>query len=310
MTILVTGGAGHIGTTLIKALAAKGEHILAADIREKGTPPKGAEHCYKYRQIDIGDGDALDALIREIKPSCIYHLGALLTENSEKNYHESFRVNVEGTMKLLESVKRHGPIPVFFGSSRGTYGLGLGDCIDDLTLQRPLSFYGWGKLYCEGIGRWYWEHFGVDFRALRFPTVIAPGIRTPGHWAPSMMEDAITGRPHRSLYGSPDDCGVFLYIEDAARAAIELMAAPADQIKMRVYNVTGMNQMVRTKDLGDYLQQRFDGFSVEYAEQKSIKPNTPLIDDRFARDEWGWRPQFNSLELIVDRFKLDFVQPN
>ena len=53
-----------------------------------------------------------------------------------------------------------------------------------------------------------------------------------------------------------------------------------------------------------------DGFSVEYAEQKSIKPNTPLIDDRFARDEWGWRPQFNSLELIVDRFKLDFVQPN
>jgi nucleoside-diphosphate-sugar epimerase len=125
-----------------------------------------------------------------------------------------------------------------------------------------------------------------------------------------MMEDAITGRPHRSLYGSPTDCGVFLYIEDAARAAIELMAAPADQIKMRVYNVTGMNQMVRTKDLGDYLQQRFDGFSVEYAEQKSIKPNTPLIDDRFARDEWGWRPQFNSLELIVDRFKLDFVQPN
>ncbi|WP_176086127.1 NAD-dependent epimerase/dehydratase family protein [Martelella sp. HB161492] len=300
MINLVIGGCGHIGRAICEHLLARGDEVIIADLA--GASPGALAGRVPVRACDVSMMPEVLDVVKASRPETIYHLGGLLNRVSEASPARSFDVNVKGSLNVFEAARTHDVPRVFFASSRGVYGLHIGDTVDDRTLQRPDTFYGCGKLYVENIGRWYRNNRAVDVRSLRYPTILAPGVRTKGHWASAMIEDAISGMPHHAEFAAREDNGVFIEISDAARAAVELMNAPAEGIHEVNYNIAGMNMMTRADALAAFLQQHYPLFTVTWRETTEPRVTTRWIDDSRARAEWGWKPDYDTLGAILERF--------
>jgi nucleoside-diphosphate-sugar epimerase len=139
--------------------------------------------------------------------------------------------------------------------------------------------------------------------------MIAPNVRTPGHSIPLMLEDAISGRKNICEYAGPNTRVPMIYIKDAAKAAIDVLDAPKDKIKTMNYNVTGIQEYLTLREIETYLKKRYPGFEVTYkTEGRKSQVKEKIFSHSYAQKEWGWSPQFSSLEAIVEQFEKDFKQ--
>jgi threonine 3-dehydrogenase len=314
MAKLVTGGTGYIGSETVRQLVNRGEEVVVFDVVINRYRIEDLEKKLKIVRGDLGNFPEVLNLFRENRFDAVCHMGSMLSYAAELNPWAAFRANVLGTFHVLEAARLFGMPKVMFTSTLGTYGLGIGEVIDDSTIQRPLGFYGVGKLYGEGLGRWYSSKFGLDFRSVRYALMIGPNVRTPGHWAPPMIEDAIRGNPNTCRYGNPDSAGSWIYISDAAKAAVGLLDAPKDKIQTMNYNVTGIPEVVSAKETEAYLKKRFPGFQVAYeadpdlvamGTRRRMASPVKVFSDSYARKEWGWQPNFTTMEAIVTQFEKD-----
>jgi threonine 3-dehydrogenase len=308
MAKLVTGGTGYIGAELAHLLVARGEEVVLFDVAIAEYRIEDLKDKVKVVRGDVSNWSEVANVVKENRISEIYHMGALLSLASESNPWASFRVNIIGTYNVLEAARLFGVEKMMFTSSLGAYGLGITDVVDDLTIQRPTNIYGCGKLYCEGLGRWYRNKFGIDFRSIRYPSTCGPNVRTPGHWVPGMIQDAIMGRPHECIYASADDPGApIIYVTDAARAADMILQAPKDKIAMVNYCVSGIPDAVSVDELETVLRRRFPKTEITYRPPVGGLPVSVLkrFDDSYARKEWGWKPLYDTPEAIIDRFEKD-----
>ena len=308
MAKLITGGTGYIGAELAHLLVGRGEEVVLFDVAIAEYRIEDIKNKVKVVHGDVSNWSEVANVVKDNKITEIYHMGALLTLVSENNPWASFRVNVIGTYNVLEAARLFGVEKMMFTSSLGTYGLGITDVIDDLTIQRPTNLYGCGKLYCEGLGRWYMNKFGIDFRSIRYPSTCGPNVRTPGHWVPGMIQDAIMGRPHECIYASAGDPGApIIYVTDAARAAYMILEAPKDKIKMVNYCVSGIPDAVSVKELETALKRRYPKTDITYTAPVGGLAVTALkrFDDSYARNEWGWKPLYDTPEAIIDKFEKD-----
>jgi threonine 3-dehydrogenase len=243
-------------------------------------------------------------VVKDHEITHIYHMGAMLTFESEANPWGSFHTNVVGTYNMLEAARLLGVKQMMFTSSIGTFDASLVPELSDTVLQRPRDFYGVGKLYCEGLGRMYRKKFGLDFRALRYPSVVGPGVNTPGHWDAPMIQNAILGKPAQ-CNSSPERGGAIIYYKDAALAADRLLQAPAEKIRMINYNVGGIKR-VTPREMERALKNNLPEVTVNYAAVpgKGIPMREIAWDDSYARSEWGWSPEYSDIERLVS----DFIQ--
>jgi threonine 3-dehydrogenase len=195
-----------------------------------------------------------------------------------------------------------------FTSTLGTFGLGMEEVVSDTTLQRPTLLYGAGKLYGEGLGRWYASKFGLDFRSVRYAHMIGPNVRTPGHWAPPMIEDAILGKPNICQFATPDSVGSWIYVTDAAKAAVDILDAPKEKIQMMNYNVAGIPPVISARETEAILKKRYPEFKVEYkmsTDPRRMAGGMAVFDDSYARREWGWSPVYTTPGAVIERFERD-----
>ena len=265
MTKLITGGTGYIGSELAHMLVERGEEVVLFHVSPNESRVEDIKNKVKTVRGDLSNFPEVANVVKDYGITEIYHMGGVLTLVSDRNPWAWFQVNVAGTYNVLEAARLFSVKKVMFASSIGTYGLGIGEVIDDLTIQRPTNLYGIGKLYCEGLGRWYMERFGLDFRSIRYPATIGPNIHTPGHWMPPMIEDAVLGKSHECVYAPPDDPGMpIIYLTDAARAADLVMQAPKEQIKMVNYCVSGIQESVPVKDMETILKKRYPKTQISY----------------------------------------------
>ena len=314
MAKLVTGGAGYIGSEAVRQLVNRGEEVAVFDIAINRYRIEDIEKKVNIVRGDLGNFNEVLNVFRENKFDAVYHMGSLLSYASELNPWAAFRSNVLGTYHVLEAARLFGMPKVMVTSTQGTYGLGIGEVIDDWTIQRPLGFYGVGKLYGEGLGRWYSSKFGLDFRSVRYALMIGPNVRTPGHWAPPMIEDAILGKPNICQFATPDSVGSWIYITDAAKAAVDILDAPKEKIQTMNYNVTGIPEVVSAKETEAYLKKRYPSFQVTYqadpvlvamGSRRRMASPIKVFNDSQARKEWGWQPNFATVESIVTQFEKD-----
>ena len=309
MAKLVTGGTGYIGAGLAHILVDRGEEVVLFDIVINRYRIEDIENKVKIVPGDVGNWSEVLNVVKDNKISEIYHLGSMLTYMSELNPWASFQANVIGTYNVLEAARMCGVEKMMFTSTLGTFGLQMAEVITDISIQRPVSMYGCGKLYGEGLGRFYRRKFGLDFRSIRYAHMIGPNVGTPGHWAPLMIQDAILGKTNECVYGNPETTVSMIYVSDAARAADMVLKAPKEKIKMVNYNVTGISAVTSARELEAVLIKRFPKFKVNY------KPDTlsqtgaykalsvmRVFDDSYARNEWGWKPQYDTPEAIIDVF--------
>lgn len=288
-----------VGSELAHSLVRKNEEVVIFDVM-KSARLADIEGKIKFIRGDLGNWPEVFNVIKENHITHIYHMGAMLTFESEANPWASFQSNVVGTYNVLEAARLLGVKQMMFTSSIGTFGETQGDVMSDIALQRPRDFYGAGKLYCEGLGRNYRRKFGLDFRAIRYPSVAGPGVNTPGHFDAPMIRSLINGKPFQCMM--PEDMSMgMLYYKDAAKAAEMILEAPMDHIKMIAYNVGAT--AASPKDIETAVKKYAPGAAVTYPPRGNQPgPQPRRWDDSYARKEWGWSPDFDNIDKIVAGF--------
>jgi threonine 3-dehydrogenase len=301
MARLITGGSGLIGAELARQLISLDEQIIVFDV-VKNRRLKDLNNNFTFIMGDVANWPEVMNSVKGHKITHIYHLAARLTADSEANPWVSFNSNILGSFNILEAARLFDIKKLMFASSIGTYDYFQKDVIDDFTLQRPDSMYGAGKLYVEGLGRFYRKKFNLDFRSVRYPSVIGPGVSTGNHWDVPMIQSSIEGKPYQcpvsARFRQPA-----LYYKDAARAAYQILEAPSESIITINYNITG-TAVFSAMDMQKAIQQQFPEFNVKFNE-KGLLPALKTWDDGAARKEWGWKPQYPDLSTIIKAYLND-----
>ncbi len=298
--IIVLGANGQIGTVLteeLRRIYGVG-NVLATDIQ------KHAIHEGPFEQLDILNAQRLDEVIEKRKITQIYHLAAILSARGEQNPKWAWDINMTGLFNVLESAKTHG-CRVFFPSSIAVFG---SEAPKDNTPQhavlQPKTVYGISKVAGEHWCNYYHEKYNVDVRSVRYPGIIGyqsmPGGGTTDY-AVDIYHKALQGEVYECFL-TADTCLPMMYMPDAIRATLELMAAPAEQIKVRTsYNISGMSFDPQT--IYETIRKEIPDFQITYKPdfRQNIAESWPhSIDDSPACEHWNWQPAYDLESMTRD----------
>ncbi len=215
------------------------------------------------------------------------------------------------TFHIFEAARLFDVKRVVFASSTATFGFDLpAGPIDDLSLQRPQTFYGACKLFGENMGRFYRRKYGIDYRGVRYPSIVGPGVRTPGsvQYTSWVIEYAAKGIPF-TIWVRPETRVPILYFKDAALAILSLAEAPPERVKMVNYLLSGPRPTAL--ELVNLVKQRFPGAQIDFKidDEIQLRMDNAMrpLDDRFAREEWGWKPTYG-VDAMIDDFLAELSQ--
>jgi nucleoside-diphosphate-sugar epimerase len=302
---LVIGALGQVGSELVPALRAElgDSTVLAADVRS----PAGDVGAFV--RLDCTDGAALERIVREHRIDTIYHLAALLSNAAEQVPQRAWKLNMDGVYTVLEVAREHA-CRVFVPSSIAAFGPGTPlEATPQLTCQRPNTIYGVSKVAGELLCDYYAARFGVDVRGLRFPGLISAHAPVGGgttDYAMDMFHHAVAHGAY-TCYLAPDTSLPMMYMTDAIRATLMLMDADAQRLRFRnAYNIQALS--FTPAELAEAICQTLPDFRITYAVQpnlQSIANSWPRsLDDRAAREDWGWRPMYNLAQLTQTMLRL------
>jgi len=330
-TILVTGANGEIGHGLIEYLSEYGGiNIVAMDIVSIDESVKA--RCHRLVTGDVLDTYLLETLSTEHNFDTIYHLAALLSTRAERQPTLAHRVNVDGTLNLLEiaitqSHLQGQKIKFIYPSSIAVYGLPdletkrkAGKVKEDQWLS-PRTMYGINKLYDEQLGRYYTNYYRqldaeppkgqIDFRGIRFPGLIsAVTLPTGGtsDFAPEMLHMAAKNMDYK-CFVREDTRIPFMAMPDAVTALLRLQAAPYEKITQAVYNVGVFSPSAL--EMSQILKKAFPNNSIkflsDYRRQAIIDSWPADVDDTAARCDWDWKPEY-TLERAFSEYLIPAVQ--
>ncbi|HVO38792.1 MAG TPA: NAD-dependent epimerase/dehydratase family protein [Spirochaetia bacterium] len=313
MAVLITGGCGLIGSTLARMLCDQGEAVWVFDraiVRERFS---GIEDRVKMIRGELGVVSHVLEAVKTARPSVIFHLGAMLSIPANEDPSAAFAANVQGMFHVLEAARLFDVQRVRFTSTTATFGLDMeGSSIGDHTLQRPTTLYGTTKVFGELLGRFYGTRYGLDFRAVRFPSVIGPGSVVPhvsvyNSWA---VEKACRGE-HYDIFVAPHIRCAVLYFKDAARSLLTLDAAPREAVKAVCYTLAGVDPMPSAEELAAAIRRRFPRASLGFKpEQFAMAYHEKLqglsFDESSARRELGWTIEY-PLQRIIEDFAEEYA---
>ena len=301
-TILVTGALGQIGSELVPALQERfGQgSVIAADIR---MPPTGtAIATPAFEHLDCTQPQQIREIVTAYNVSTIYHLAALLSAVAEEKPQAAWHLNMDGLYHVLETARRYG-CAIFFPSSIGVFGPTTPrDGTPQDTIQHPTTMYGVTKVAAELLCDYYYSRFGVDTRSLRLPGLISH-VAPPGggttDYAVEIFYQAVRYR-HYTCFLRPDTRLEMMYMPDAIKAMIDLMAADPTRLRHRnAFNLTAMN--FTPEELAAEIRTHIPDFAIDYEidpVRQAIADSWPrTIDDSSARAEWNWRPDYNLAEM-------------
>lgn len=299
--ILIIGANGQIGTELAEALAARHgpDAVVTSDLA-----PVGRVRGLRHEVLDACDAGGLTAIVERHAITQVYHLAAALSARGEKHPMWAWDLNMKSLLNVLEVARSHHLQRVFWPSSIAAFGPSTPrDATPQRTVMEPTTVYGISKLAGEGWCDWYHRNHGVDVRSLRYPGLISwktpPGGGTTDY-AVEIFHEALKAGHYRSFLGA-DTALPMMYMDDAIRATIELMEAPADTVRERHgYNLAGIS--FTPAQIAAAIARRVDGFTIDYAPdfRQAIADSWPRsIDDSAAQRDWGWRCRFD-LDTMVD----------
>lgn len=307
MGVMVTGATGFIGAGLVRMLLERGEEDIVAFHRNPAK--KNLDDLADRISLVQGDLGVFSHVLETVgkhRPRIIYHMGAMLTGLSDSDPPAAFQANVAGTFHVLEAARLFNVEQVLFASSIGTYGLDVRSrAIDDFTLQRPFTMYGASKLFGENLGHYYEKRYGLDFRGLRYPGIYGPGFRTPSlaQAFSLLVEESVTGRPY-TLRMAPDVKHPLLYYKDAALAMIKLAQVAKADLRMVCYLLNGVEPALTAQEMVDMVKERVPEARLTFEPDSKLSQiyyDMKPFDDHCAREDWGWKPEYDN-ERSMDDF--------
>ena len=303
--ILVIGANGQIGSELIDALTAThgADNVIAADIA-----PRSVFGVERYETVDVLDAARVKDIVERYDITQVYQLAALLSVTGEQAPLKAWTLNMNGLLNILEIARERGeagkPLKVFWPSSIAAFGPHT-PAVDtpQLAVMDPTTIYGISKQAGERLCEYYFTKFGVDVRSIRYPGIISykspPGGGTTDY-AIAIFHAAKRGDRYHCYLG-PETTLPMIYMLDAIRATIELMNAPAEQVRVRsAYNVAGLS--FNPRELAEAIRNRLPKFEIAYQpdHRQPIADTWPhSLDDTHARADWGWQAKVG-LDGLVD----------
>lgn len=305
--ILVIGASGQIGVELTMALRGiyGNANVIASDLREENELLKGSG---PYVSMDVMNKEMLHVQVIRQNITQIYLLAAILSATGEKNPNLAWHLNMQGLLNVLDIAREEKLEKVYWPSSIAVFGpTSPKQQCPQQTIIEPTTVYGISKYAGEFWCNYYHQRFGVDVRSLRYPGLIsyksAPGGGTTDY-AVEIYHEALEKQQYTSFL-SEDTYLPMMYMPDAIRATIELMEAPADRINVRTsYNLSSMS--FSPKEIGAEIQKHIPAFKMAYQPdyRQSIADSWPQsIDDSVARNDWGWKHEYDLERMTADMLK-------
>jgi len=310
--ILITGGAGYIGSHTAKLLHDRGFEPLIVDNLSTGNRWAAAD--YRFFEADLANEDCTFRILAEFKISAIIHFaGSAYVSESVKNPRKYFENNVSNGLKLLNAGQRAGVGAIIFSSTCATYGIPRRLPITEDHPQIPINPYGESKLVFEKVLRWYGEAYGIRSVSLRYFN--AAGADPDGdlgechepetHVIPSVIEAAIGRRPAFDVFGTdfPTDDGSairdYIHVTDLARAhvsALEYLLSGEESCAVNLGTGKGTSVLQVIRAVEKIANRRVP---VRFCPQRPGDPMSLIANNTRARSLFDWRPKNSDLDYIV-----------
>ena len=305
--ILIIGAGGQIGSELTLCLRNiyGNNNVVATDLRQSDALAADGP----FQILNALDAPALADIVRKYKIDSIFNLVALLSAVGERNPQAAWNVNMGALMNSLEVARENG-CALFTPSSIGAFGpTSPKDKTPQDTIMQPTTIYGVCKVTGELMSNYYHLKYGVDTRSVRFPGIISnvtlPGGGTTDYAVEIYYEAVRSGRFTCPV--PPDVYMDMIYMPDALRACVELMEAdPARLVHRNSFNLASMS--FTPEIICAEIKKRMPDFTMDYdidPVKKAIAESWPnSLDDSCAREEWGWKPQWDLSSMTDDMLNV------
>jgi UDP-glucose-4-epimerase GalE len=311
-SVLVTGGAGYIGSHACKALARAGYQPVVFDNLSRGH--REAVRWGPLIEGDLADRNRLVMALETHQVATVMHFAACAyVGESMTDPAMYYRNNLGGSLSLIEAMRETGVDKIVFSSTCATYGIPAGGPIGESVPQLPVNPYGETKLAIERALHWYGEAYGLRSVSLRYFN--AAGADSEGeigelhepetHLVPLVLQTALKQRPHVDIYGTdyPTSDGTavrdYIHVEDLAEAhvrALEHLCAGRESMALNLG--TGRGHSVREVIA---VAESVSGRAIRRREVARRPGDPPVLvaDPSRAAEQLGWRAQRSDLQTII-----------
>ncbi len=298
--ILIIGSNGQIGLELAATLRINygTDNVVCSDLKALDNQEG------PFEILDVLDKDRFNEIVKKHGITQVYLLAALLSATAEKNPKFAWDLNMNGLFHILDAAKEGLIKKVYWPSSIAVFGPSTPRVnTPQYTVMEPNTIYGISKQAGERFCEYYHQKYGVDVRSIRYPGLIgwksAPGGGTTDY-AVHIYHEAIKNGSYTSFLAAGTTLPM-MYMDDAIRATIELMEAPAEKVKIRSsYNVAGMS--FDPEGIAASIRKHIPNFTLSYNPdfRQAIADSWPQsINDAEAREHWNWKPEFD-LDKMTD----------
>ncbi|MGG4548006.1 UDP-glucose 4-epimerase GalE [Rossellomorea marisflavi] len=311
--ILVVGGAGYIGSHLVKELVENQEVVILDNFNT------GYEHLVDEKALliegDLGDPVVLDKIFTSCKIEAVMHFAAnSLVGESVKNPHKYYENNVANTLTLLNSMIKHGVKNFIFSSTAATYGIPEVDLITECSATNPINPYGKSKLMVEEILKDFHDAYGMNYVVLRYfnaagahrSASIGENHDPETHLIPIILEHLLGKREQIAVFGTdyPTSDGTcirdYVHVTDLARAHIlSLEALLKGRFSKNTYNL-GNGKGYSVKEVIETCERVTNiKATIDYSERRAGDPAILVASSEKIQNELGWQAEHN-LESIIE----------
>lgn len=307
--IFVIGSNGQIGTELVMTLRNThgADQVIGSDIH--AIEGHAVSATGPFELVNVMDKDLLTQLFEKHKPTQVYLLAAMLSATGEKFPKKAWDLNMQGLLNVLDLAVEYKTAKVFWPSSIAVFGPhSPQQQTPQFCTMDPNTVYGFSKLAGERWCEYYYLKHGLDVRSIRYPGLIGwrsePGGGTTDY-AVNIFHEALANGKYESFL-SADTALPMMYMDDAIRATIQLMDAPAYKLSIRSsYNLAGIS--FTPAQLATEIKKHLPEFEISYADfdpRQAIADSWPKsIDDTFAQKDWDWDIKYDLPAMVDDMLK-------
>lgn len=311
--VLVVGGAGYIGSHMVKELLDAGFDVTTLD--NLSTGHRKAVTGGTFVQGDLADQELLDRLFIEKTVDAVMHFAAYsLVADSVENPIEYYRNNFSSTLSLLSSMLRHGVRRFIFSSTAAVYGEPETVPIPETHPCLPTNPYGASKFAVERMLSDCDSAYGLKYMSLRYFNAagadasarIGERHERETHLIPLVLQTALGRRRQIDIFGTdystPDGTCLrdYVHVTDLASAHLLALSALMDGSRSNIYNL-GNSKGYSVREVID-LSREITGKQIpsREAERREGDPAVLVADSKKIRQELGWRPRYEDLENIIE----------
>ncbi|MEW8959674.1 MAG: UDP-glucose 4-epimerase GalE [Moorella sp. (in: firmicutes)] len=310
--VLVTGGAGYIGSHVVKALGERSYRVLTYDSLVSGHP-----RAVLYGDLVVGDlldAAKLEAVVREFRPDAVMHFAAhIVVPESVAQPLKYYINNVQGTLNLLDCIKKGGVERLIFSSSAAVYGIPEQIPVPEEAPLNPINPYGHTKAMVERVLKDLDAAGEISYVSLRYFNVagadregrIGEGKEDATHLITLATRTAAGKRPYLSVYGTdyptPDGTCIrdYIHVEDLAVAHVLALEYLLDGGKSDVFNCGYGRGYSVLEVIAAAKKATGVDFPVKYEGRRPGDPPVLVADAKKIRARLGWKPLYDDLEGII-----------